>query len=259
MNLGQEKMRLLWAGEWPLWQTAGVALLLVLIAAWIYLGEAKRGTSGRLRWVLPSLRCIALVALVLTLAGPVLRLQKEDGNRGKITIFLDSSESMDLKDKNYSPGRKILLAKEHGFLPEESDLIDYRFATASRRMESLAELLRKGENKNQEDDDMKIIREKLSSVLKILDPLEDAFTKKTKADSLLEELWFNLGGDKWEDLQKNSKFTGENPDQFSYLSSLETKRNIGDSYGRKISAFLTPQKTESIPFGSCQMIHRSYK
>ena len=42
MNLGQEKMRLLWAGEWPLWQTAGVALLLILIAAWIYLGEAKR-------------------------------------------------------------------------------------------------------------------------------------------------------------------------------------------------------------------------
>ena len=89
---------------------------------------------------------------------------------------------MDLKDKNYSPEENSL-AKEHGFLPEESDLIDYRFAAASRRMESLAELLRKGENKNQEDDDMKIIREKLSSVLKILDPLEDAFTKKTKADS----------------------------------------------------------------------------
>ena len=248
MNLGQEKMRLLWAGEWPLWQTAGVALLLVLIAAWIYLGEAKRGTSGRLRWVLPSLRCIALVALVLTLAGPVLRLQKDEGNRGKITIFLDSSESMDLKDKNYSPGRKILLAKEHGFLPEESDPIDYRFATASRKMESLAELLRKGENKNQEDDDMKIIREKLSSVLKILDQLEDAFTKKTKADSLLEEMWFNLGGDNWEDLQKNSKFTGENPDQFSYLSSLETKRNIGDSYGRKISAFLSPPEDGEYTF-----------
>jgi len=248
MNLGQEKMRLLWAGEWPLWQTAGVALLLVLIAAWIYLGEAKRGTSGRLRWVLPSLRCIALVALVLTLAGPVLRLQKEEGNRGKITIFLDSSESMDLKDKNYSPGRKILLAKEHGFLPEESDLIDYRFAAASRKMESLAELLRKRENKNQEDDDMKIIREKLSSVLKILDQLEDAFTKKTKTDSLLEELWFNLGGDKWEDLQKNSKFTGENPDRFSYLSSLETKRNIGDSYGRKISAFLSPPEDGEYTF-----------
>ena len=56
--------------------------------------------------------------------------------------------------------------------------------------------------KNQEDDDMKIIREKLSSVLKILDQLEDAFTKKTKADSLLEELWFNLGGDKWEGFAK---------------------------------------------------------
>lgn len=247
MNLGQEKMRLLWAGEWPLWQTAGVALLLVLIAAWIYLGEAKRGTNGRLRWLLPSLRCIALVALVLTLAGPVLRLQKEEGNRGKITIFLDSSESMDLKDKNYSPGRKILLAKEHGFLPKESDLIDYRFATASRKMESLAELLRKGENKNQEDD-MKIIRKKLSSVLKILGQMEDGFTKKTKVDSLLEELWFDIGGDKWEDLQKNSKFTSESPDQFSYLSSFETKRNIGDSYGRKISAFLNPPEDGEYTF-----------
>ena len=101
MNLGQERIRLLWAGEWPLWQSAGLALILILIATWIYLGEAKKGTSGSLRWVLPSLRCLALVALVLTLAGPVLQLQKEEGNRGKITVFLDSSESMELRDKNY--------------------------------------------------------------------------------------------------------------------------------------------------------------
>ena len=89
MNLAQENFRLLWAGEWPLWQTIGTALLLIAIAAWLYLGEAKRGTNGRLRWVLPTLRCLALVAIVLTLAGPVLQFQTEEGNRGKITVFLD--------------------------------------------------------------------------------------------------------------------------------------------------------------------------
>ena len=70
----------------------------------------QKRTSGSLCWVLPSLRCLALVALVLTLAGPVLQLQKEE-ETGEITVFLDSSESMELRDKNYSPGRKILLAK----------------------------------------------------------------------------------------------------------------------------------------------------
>ena len=98
MNFEQEKIRLLWAGEWPLWQTAGLAFLLLLLAAWIYRKEAKRGTTGRLRWLLPSLRCLALAAIVLTLAGPVLQLKREEGNRGKITVFLDSSESMNLKE-----------------------------------------------------------------------------------------------------------------------------------------------------------------
>ena len=60
---------------------------------------------------------------------------------------------MDLKDKNYSPGRKILLAKEHGFLPEESNLIDYRFAILSFKMEDVAKALRKIENLNETEDD----------------------------------------------------------------------------------------------------------
>ena len=192
MNLAQENFRLLWAGEWPLWQTIGTALLLIAIAAWLYLGEAKRGTNGRLRWVLPTLRCLALVAIVLTLAGPVLQFQTEEGNRGKITVFLDSSESMDLKDKITDMEEKILLAKEHGFLPEESNLVDYRFATLSRKMENVAELLRKIENVNQSESTLKIIREQLSFVLKTLKEQDDTFSEKKRENSLLEELWFNL-------------------------------------------------------------------
>ena len=83
MNSAPENIRLLWAGEWPLWQTLVLSLILVLLAVWIYRSEVKRGTSGRLRWLLPTLRCLSLITIVLTLAGPVLQLQREEGNRGK--------------------------------------------------------------------------------------------------------------------------------------------------------------------------------
>ena len=245
MNLVQESMRLLWAGEWSLWQTLGMALLMVMLAAWIYRGEVKRGTTGRLRWLLPSLRCLALVTIVLTLAGPVLQLKRDEGNRGKITVFLDSSESMDLRDKNYSPGRKILLAKEHGFIPEESNLIDYRFATASRKMENLSNLLRNAGEATSEDV-MKTIREELSSVLKILGEQKD--TENTRENSLLEELWFDLEGSEWRILLKEKNLFNKDPDQYSYLTSFETKRNIGDSYGRKIRAFLRPPEDGEYTF-----------
>ena len=237
MNFEQESMRILWAGEWSLWQTLGMALLMVMLAAWIYRGEVKRGTTGRLRWLLPSLRCLALVTIVLTLAGPVLQLKRDEGNRGKITVFLDSSESMDLRDKDYSPGRKILLAKEHGFIPEESNLIDYRFATASRKMENLSNLLRNAGEATTEDA-MKTIREELSSALKILGEQKD--TENTRENSLLEELWFDLEGSQWKSLFIEKKLFNRVPDQYSYLKSFETKRNIGDSFVRRIRAFLRP-------------------
>ena len=248
MNLEQKSIRLLWAGEWSLWQTLGVILLLVLLASWIYQGEFKRGTTGKLRWLLPTLRCLALSAIALTFAGPVLQLETEEGNRGRITVFLDSSESMDLKDKNYSPGRKVLLAKEHGFLPQESNLVDYRLALASRKMETLAVLLRKAGSENSTDDQGKTIQDELSSVLKILEELDQSFSQKRKENLLLEELWFNLKGSRWKDLPKEDKFTKEKPDQFAYLSNFETKRNVGDFYARKIRGFLRPPEDGEYTF-----------
>ena len=55
MNFEQEKIRLLWAGEWPLWQAAGVAFLLLLLAAWIYRKEA--GNNRQTTVVATTLRC----------------------------------------------------------------------------------------------------------------------------------------------------------------------------------------------------------
>ena len=140
------EIRLLWSGEWPLWQALGVGLLLAIGIWLIYRAELRKGTSGRLRWFLPSLRCLALIGIVLTLAGPILQLQREEGNRGRITVFLDSSESMNLKDNSLGPGRKILLAQEHGFLPEESNLVDFSLFEASRMIKNAGIVLRKCES-----------------------------------------------------------------------------------------------------------------
>ena len=87
MNFEQEKIRLLWAGEWPLWQTAGLAFLLLLLAAWIYRKEAKRGTTGRLRWLLPSLRCLALAAYSPNSGWTCAPTQKRRGEPGKDHSF----------------------------------------------------------------------------------------------------------------------------------------------------------------------------
>ena len=66
--------------------TLVLSLILVLLAVWI-IGRKQRGTSGRLRWLLPTLRCLSLITIVLTLAGPVLQLQ-EEGNRENLQCFL---------------------------------------------------------------------------------------------------------------------------------------------------------------------------
>ena len=73
-----DQISLLWSGEWPLWQSLAAAFLLGAIVWWVYRNEVKKGTSGKLRWILPILRCTALLALFLILAGPVLKFQKEE-------------------------------------------------------------------------------------------------------------------------------------------------------------------------------------
>ena len=117
MNLGQERIRLLWAGEWPLWQSAGLALILILIATWIYLGEAKRGlaavSAGCSLTQMPGPVCLSINSCWTS--SPT---SKRRGKPGKITVFLDSSESMELRDKNYSPGRKILWQKNMASFPK---------------------------------------------------------------------------------------------------------------------------------------------
>ena len=233
-----DHIQLLWSGEWLLWQALTAGLSLVVLVWWIYRREIRKGTSGHLRWVLPVLRSLAIIGLALTLAGPVLRLQKEEGNRGRITVFLDSSESMDLTDKALGPGRKILLAREHGFLPEGSNLVDFRIHQASRELKVLAQLLREQESSGLTNQNPKQIREIIFSVIKSLEGTVSKIKEPTKENFLLEEVWFNLNGDNWKDFTETERYKNGQPDQSFYLTKSETKRNTGELFGRRIRAFL---------------------
>ncbi|MDA8990130.1 VWA domain-containing protein [Opitutales bacterium] len=235
-----ENMHLLWSGEWPLWQTVTGGLLLVVITWWIYRTEVRKGTTGKLRWILPCLRCTALFMVFLVIAGPVLQLEKEEGNRGKITVFIDSSQSMSLKDSGYSSARKVLLAKEHGFLPEGSDFVDYTLYQASRKMKRVALLLSEAGISNPSNKELKKIQTLLKEIQKNVSEISPGTQILTKKNHLLEEIWLNIDGSRVEDLFANQRFKEKKADRINYLTSAESNRNIGDLFGRRISGYLTP-------------------
>ena len=106
-------------------------------------------------------------------------------------------------------------------------------------MENLADLLRKAGDTTKSNV-IKSSQDQVSTILKILGDQKDTFSQTTKENSLLEELWFNLGGDNWKDVINVKRFVEEKPDQYSYLSSFETKRDVGRFLCSKIRAFLRP-------------------
>ena len=131
MNNPINQWDLIWTGEWELWQGVLVALAFSLLAWFLYRGELLRGTTSKLRLVLPLLRIGAIFLIIITFAGPALRTTWEDGQRGRILVFLDSSESMALTDEHMDAGRKLVLAEQHGFLPKDQNLANFSLHESS--------------------------------------------------------------------------------------------------------------------------------
>lgn len=96
-------------GDLPLWAGAALAII-VAIAVWrLY----RRERSG---WLLAMLRAAAVALVLLMLTGPVLVHRYQRALRAQVNVFLDSSMSMGLTDKQMTEARKLLLASEHGWL-----------------------------------------------------------------------------------------------------------------------------------------------
>ena len=148
-------------------------------------------------------------------------------------------------------------AKEHGFLPEESDIVDYRFAQGSRKLEKLAEILRKTDTENTGKDELVRIQKEITSILKLLGEEKSTFSKLTRDNFLLEEVWLNLDGSNWEDLLNQKRYTDESPINMRISPIRKQKEIRAINTHVELKYFLIHQRMETIYFGCIQMTHLS--
>ena len=106
------------------WVGIPLAIAVAAVAWWLYRMETRKGTPPPLNTLLPLLRAVAVVLIMLTLVGPIFKGVQEEGQRGRVLVFLDASQSMSIKDDHMSAGRKLLLAERHGWLPKDQNLLD---------------------------------------------------------------------------------------------------------------------------------------
>jgi uncharacterized membrane protein len=102
-------------GDLSLW--LGLVLAVIVgILSWRYYRRESFDLPHRLRWILPLLRSAAFFLGIMILTGPVLHHRKVIGELGRIKIYVDASQSMGLTDQHVSPGRKLLIAQQQGWL-----------------------------------------------------------------------------------------------------------------------------------------------
>ena len=113
--MNQSTTNLLFLGDWGLWATLLLALVLAGAAGFYYRREVRARTDG-MRWLLPALRSTAVFLLVLMLAGPVLHHRRTVGELARILVFVDASKSMGVNDDFMELPRKLELARAYGWL-----------------------------------------------------------------------------------------------------------------------------------------------
>lgn len=124
------------AGDWPLWAVVSLALVLSLAAFLLYRRELRQGVWG---WVLPTMRAVAVLLIVLMLAGPELVHTTGQDNRGRIVLLIDRSASMSVSDPQMPEREREQSAKALGL-----DTLDYTEMPRLERAERIVFDLDKG-------------------------------------------------------------------------------------------------------------------
>jgi len=103
------------SGDWRLWGGVAVGLTLA-VATWLLYWRETRARAGAARWLLPTLRALAVLLLVLMLTGPVLHHRNLIGEVARILLFVDASASMSVTDQEMELPRKLFIAQQLGWL-----------------------------------------------------------------------------------------------------------------------------------------------
>ena len=86
-------IRLVMQSEYSTWWIALAALLGAASVAWFYLRETRSLPLPQ-KYLLPALRALAIMMVILMLAGPVIEYRREIGQIPTVHVFVDASSSM---------------------------------------------------------------------------------------------------------------------------------------------------------------------
>ncbi|MEM7232844.1 MAG: hypothetical protein AAF517_11740, partial [Planctomycetota bacterium] len=125
--------RLQFASDFPLFVVVTVAVAAAVFSWRCYRHETRSAVARPLSWLLPLLRCTAMVLVILVVSGPILRHRRHVGQLGRILVFVDNSRSMSLSDEALPASRKLLIAQQNGWLP--TGAVDDTLWTAANRLE----------------------------------------------------------------------------------------------------------------------------
>jgi hypothetical protein len=240
-------MNLRFMGDWNPWVGAAVALAMAFMA-WMLYRRETRSNATRLRWMLPLIRMAVVFLAILMLTGPVLHHRKVVGERGRVLVFVDASQSMKLTDESMEVSRKLLEARRLGWLPPEA--LDTQLA------ESADALVRARRAAAGENADPARWREAARAFAA---EAETAFglLSRVKSDTggvalerkgvILREYWTGIPGGKVADLTRHPNFPSK-PDGVSYPELFEGPVNWGDNYGTRLRGYIHPKDSGNYTF-----------
>ena len=152
-------------GDWHIGLALPLALLLAWAAWYLYWRETRK-RADRLRWLLPTLRAVAVFLVVFVLAGPVLHHEKVIRQLGRLFVFVDGSQSMSLTDEEMPAERKVAAMQAVGMLPE-----DEAFEPAAKAASRLAKARQVAVKFDPEAEE----EERVQAVARYVDLLEESF------------------------------------------------------------------------------------
>jgi len=106
-----------------LWQSPAlaptvIALIAVLgVAVIVFYPPQTRGVPGLWRWIMPAVRTMAIVALALAVAQPVVLRPRTAARQGAVVVLVDRSHSMGVIDRDRAPAELVSLAAGLGAIP----------------------------------------------------------------------------------------------------------------------------------------------
>jgi hypothetical protein len=93
--------------------------ILSLLVLFIYPAQLRQIPRG-LRWLLPTLRLLAVFALGLSILRPVVTRPRVASERAPVVILLDNSASMSVVDSNRPPAEWVGIAAALGKMPADT-------------------------------------------------------------------------------------------------------------------------------------------